>query len=178
MTSKYVSILNYWNSQLFFKCKSTAMNHSPSEAVSSLKETVSSGFLNTRKLMKEAECFYCIWVFRNPDGTRSPSLWNGFSKGSNSLALNTKVKQRSCLYLVFPSFCVLTLLKHEQICWSVWWKMVLWFLLVQLFNERQSHFALPSSVTILNSGRSYAGTSLAGFDHQKKPKRSFFVRTF
>ena len=113
MTSKYVSILNYWNSQLFFKCKSTAMNHSPSEAVSSLKETVSSGFLNTRKLMKEAECFYCIWVFRNPDGTRSPSLWNGFSKGSNSLALNTKAKQRSCLYLVFPFFCFLTLLKTD-----------------------------------------------------------------
>ena len=128
--------------------------------------------------MKEAECFYCIRVFRNPDGTRSPSLWNGFSKGSNSLALNTKAKQRSCLYLVFPFFCFLTLLKHEQICWSVWWKMFLWFLLVQLFYERQSHFALPSSVTILNSGRSYAGTSLAGFDHQKKPKRSFFARTF
>ena len=128
--------------------------------------------------MKEAECFYCIRVFRNPDGTRSPSLWNGFSKGSNSLALNTKAKQRSCLYLVFPFFCFLKLLKHEQICWSVWWKMFLWFSLVQLFNERQSHFALPSSITILNSGRSYAGTSLAGFDHQKKPQRSFFARTF
>ena len=63
--------------------------------------------------MKEAECFYCIRVFRNPDGTRSPSLWNGFSKGSNSLALNTKAKQRSCLYLVFPFFCFLTLLKTD-----------------------------------------------------------------
>ena len=128
--------------------------------------------------MKEAECFYCIRVFRNPDGTRSPSLWNSFSKGSNSLALNTKAKQRSCLYLVFPFFCFLTLLKHEQICWSVWWKMFLWFLLVQLFNERQSHFALTSSVRILNSGRSYARTSLASFDHQKKPKRNFFAQTF
>ena len=129
--------------------------------------------------MKEAECFYCIRVFRNPDGTRSPSLWNGFSKGSNSLALNTKAKQRSCLYLVFPFFCFLTLLKSDLLrYWSVWWKMFLWFSLVQLFNERQSHFALPSSITILNGGRSYAGTSLAGFDHQKKPKRSFFARTF
>ena len=49
---------------------------------------------------------------------------------------------------------------------------------MQLFNERQSHFTLTSSATILNSGRSYAGTSLASFDHQKKPKRSFFARTF
>ena len=126
--------------------------------------------------MKEAECFYCIRVFRNPDGTRSPSLWNGFSKGSNSLALNTKAKQRSRLYLFFPFFCFLKLLKHEQICWSVWWKMFLWFLLVQLFYERQSHFALPSSVTILNSGRSYAGTSLAGFGTNFRRLQSFSIQ--
>ena len=183
----------------FFKCKSTSMNHSPSVAVLSFLQLMSNHsahnslwFIHERdcfirvskheetdeRTRQRAECFYCIRVFRNPDETRSPSLWNGFSKGSNSLALNTKAKQRSCLYLVFPFFCFLTLLKHEQICWSVWWKMFLWFLLVQLFYERQSHFALPSSVTILNSGRSYAGTSLASFDHQKKPKRSFFARTF
>ena len=48
--------------------------------------------------------------------------------------------------------------------------MFLWFSHVQLFNERQSHFAVTSSVTILNGGRTYARTSLASFDHQKKPK--------
>ena len=36
-----------------------------------------------------------------------------------------------------------------------------------------------SSVAILKSGiSSYAGISLASFDHQRKPKRSFFARTF
>ena len=38
---------------------------------------------------------------------------------------------------------------------------------------------IDSSVAILKSGiSSYAGISLASFDHQRKPKRSFFARTF
>ena len=86
---------------------------------------VSSGFLNTKKLMKAAECFYCIRVLRNPYETRSSSLWNGFSKGSNLSALHTKAKQRSCLYLFFAFSCFIKLLKHEQICKSVLWKMFL-----------------------------------------------------
>ena len=52
---------------------------------------------------QRAECFYCIRVFRNPDETRSPSLWNGFSEGSNWLAINTKAKK---IMLIF-SFCFL-----------------------------------------------------------------------
>ena len=57
--------------------------------------------------------------------------------------------------------------------------MFLCFLQVRLFNERQKHFALTSSVAILKSEiSSYAGISLASFDHQIKPKRSFFARTF
>ena len=49
--------------------------------------------------------------------------------------------------------------------------MFLCFLQVRLFNERQWHFALTSSVAILKSGiSSYAGISLASFDHQIKPK--------
>ena len=57
--------------------------------------------------------------------------------------------------------------------------MFLCFLQVRLFNERQWHFALTSSVAILKSGiSSYAGISLASFDHQRKPKRSFFAPTF
>ena len=118
----------------FFKCKSTSMNHSPSVAVLSFLQLMSNHsahnslwFIHERdcfirvskheetdeRTRQRAECFYCIRVFRNPDETRSPSLWNGFSKGSNSLALNTKAKQRSCLYLVFPFFCFLTLLKTD-----------------------------------------------------------------
>ena len=47
------------------------------------------------------------------------------------------------------------------------------------FNGRQKHFALTSSVAILKSEiSSYAGISLASFDHQRKPKRCFFARTF
>ena len=42
----------------------------------------------------------------------------------------------------------------------------------------QVFLCLTLNVHIMNSGRSYAGTSLASFDHQKKPKRSFFARTF
>ena len=57
---------------------------------------------------QRAECFYCIRVFRNPDETRSPSLWNGFSKGSNLLAINTKGKQGSCLHLFFVFFLFLS----------------------------------------------------------------------
>ena len=57
--------------------------------------------------------------------------------------------------------------------------MFLCFLQVRLFNERQQHFALTSSVAILKSGiSSYAGISLASFDHQRKPERSFFAPTF
>ena len=57
--------------------------------------------------------------------------------------------------------------------------MFLCFLQVRLFNEGWWHFALTSSVAILKSGiSSYAGISLASFDHQRKPKRSFFARTF
>ena len=57
--------------------------------------------------------------------------------------------------------------------------MFLCFLQVRLFNERQKHFVLTSSVAILKSEiSSYAGISLASFDHQRKPKRSFFARTF
>ena len=38
---------------------------------------------------------------------------------------------------------------------------------------------IDSSVAILKSGiSSYAGISLTSFDHQRKPKRSFFARTF
>ena len=59
----------------------------------------------------------------------------------------------------------------------MWWNMFLCFLQMRLFNERQWHFALTSSVAILKSGiSSYAGISLASFDHQRKPKRSFFAR--
>ena len=57
--------------------------------------------------------------------------------------------------------------------------MFLCFLQVRLFNERQSHFVLTSSVAIVKSGiSSYAGISLASFDHQRRPKRSFFARAF
>ena len=83
------------------------------------------------------------------------------------------------MYLVFAFFCFLKLLKQEQICKAVWWNVFLCFLQMRLFNERQSHFALTSSVSILKSGiSSYAGISLASFDHQIKQKRSFFTRTF
>ena len=38
---------------------------------------------------------------------------------------------------------------------------------------------IDSSVAILKSGiSSYAGISLASFNHQRKPKKSFFARTF
>ena len=38
---------------------------------------------------------------------------------------------------------------------------------------------IDSSVAILKSGiSSYAGISLASLDHQRKPKNSFFARTF
>ena len=51
--------------------------------------------------------------------------------------------------------------------------MFLCFLQVRLFNERQKHFALTSSVAILKSEiSSYAGISLASFDHQRKPNIS------
>ena len=57
--------------------------------------------------------------------------------------------------------------------------MFLCFLQVRLFNERQSHFALTSSLSILKSGiSSYAGISLASFDHQRNPKRSFCAQSF
>ena len=57
--------------------------------------------------------------------------------------------------------------------------MFLCFLQVRLFNERQKHFALTSSVAILKSEiSSYAGISLASFDHQRKPNISFFARIF
>ena len=47
------------------------------------------------------------------------------------------------------------------------------------FNERQKHFALTSSVVILESEiSSYAGISLASFDYQRKPNISFFARIF
>ena len=127
---------------------------------------VSSGFLNTKKLMKAAECFYCIRVLRNSYEIRSSSLWNGFSKGSNLSALHTKAKQRSCLYLFFAFSCFIKLLKHEQICKSVLWKM--FFVIFATAAFRHSHFALTSSVAILKSGKScLAGISLASFDHQK-----------
>ena len=49
--------------------------------------------------------------------------------------------------------------------------MFLCFLQVRLFNERQYHFALTSSVAILKSGiSSYARISLASFDHQRSQK--------
>ena len=55
-------------------------------------------------------------------------------------------------------------------------KYVFVFLQVWLFNERQKHFALISSVAILKSEiSSYAGRSLASFDHQRKPNISFFA---
>ena len=58
MTSKYVSILNYWNSQLFFKCKSTAMNHSPSEAVLSLLQLMyNHSAHNLVWFIHEGDCF-------------------------------------------------------------------------------------------------------------------------
>ena len=128
--------------------------------------------------MKVAECFYCIRVFRNPDETRSSSLWNGFSKGSNKLAINTKAKQRSCVYLVFAFSCFIKLLKHEQICKSVLRKMFLcdfcncgclikdslWSdLLCRDFEKWKKLLCRDKSCQ---------------FRSPKKPKRSFFARTF
>ena len=129
---------------------------------------VSSGFLNTKKLMKAAECFYCIRVLRNSYEIRSSSLWNGFSKGSNLSALHTKAKQRSCLYLFFAFSCFINCYNMNRFVSQCYERCFLWFLQLRLFNWRHSHFALTSSVAILKSGKScLAGISLASFDHQK-----------
>ena len=107
--------------------------------------------------------------FRNSVETRSPSLWNGFSKGLNLLTINTKAerpprKVSFCFLLFHYRMCIVVSRCYEMRC---------------VFSQlRLSHFALASSLAILRNGRSSYRKVFPVSTAEKLQRESFFARTF
>ena len=131
-------------------------------------------------MQQQAECFYCIRVFRNPDETRIPNLWNGFFKGSNLLAISTKLKQTKIKLLVSSCF----LLFHRTVkTWTDLLISVMKDVFVIFARAAFQSEAAALCIDLLSQfwkveWSIYAGISLTSFNHQNVAKRKFLFSNF